>query len=105
MFNKPTKFDEIRCSHFWENENYNFFLMSTTLNVECKSKTKKRARDIEFERDLSFSLGGTLGDGEKIKAIFLVSGIFPGKADSVILLGFECTIKPKKCNQNLWSHF
>ena len=24
--------------------------------------------------------------------IFLVSGIFPGKADSVIMLGFECTI-------------
>ena len=29
------------------------------------------------------------------KTIFLVSGIFPGKADSVILLGFECTINPQ----------
>ena len=28
----------------------------------------------------------------KLKSLFLVSGIFPGKADSVILLGFECTI-------------
>ena len=56
-------------------------------------KKKKKAGDIckgildiEFERDWSFGLGATL------KTIFLVSGIFPGKADSVILLGFECTI-------------
>ena len=27
----------------------------------------------------------------KLKNMFLVSRIFPGKADSVILLGFECT--------------
>ena len=31
----------------------------------------------------------------KLKTIFLVSGIFPGKAKSVILLGFECTINPQ----------
>ena len=31
----------------------------------------------------------------KLKAIFLVSGILPGKADSVILLGFECTKIPQ----------
>ena len=31
----------------------------------------------------------------KLKTIFLLSGIFPGKADSVILLGFECTINPQ----------
>ena len=31
----------------------------------------------------------------KLKTIFLVSGIFPGKADNVILLGFECTINPQ----------
>ena len=31
----------------------------------------------------------------KLKTIFLVSGIFPGKADSVILLGFEYTINPQ----------
>ena len=35
-----------------------------------------------------------LGDAtdRKLKTIFLVSGIFLGKADSVILLGIECTI-------------
>ena len=32
---------------------------------------------------------------ENKKTIFLVSGIFPRKADSVILLGFECTINPQ----------
>ena len=31
----------------------------------------------------------------KLKIIFLVSWIFPGKADSVILLGFECSINPQ----------
>ena len=31
----------------------------------------------------------------KLNTIFLVSGIFPGKADSVILSGFECTINPQ----------
>ena len=60
---------------------------------------KKRARDIckgtldvEFKRDWSVGLGATIGDGRKLKTIFLVSGIFLRKADSVILLGFECTI-------------
>ena len=32
---------------------------------------------------------------KKLKTIFLVLGIFPGKADYVILLGVECTIKHK----------
>ena len=31
----------------------------------------------------------------KLKTNFLVSGNFPGKAVSVILLGFECTINPQ----------
>ena len=31
----------------------------------------------------------------KLKTIFLVSGIFPGKVNSVILLVFECTINPQ----------
>ena len=31
----------------------------------------------------------------KLKTIFLVSGNFPGKAVSVILFGFECTINPQ----------
>ena len=35
----------------------------------------------------------------QLKTIFLVSGIFPGKADSVILLGFECTINTLNLNK------
>ena len=31
----------------------------------------------------------------KLKTVFLVSGIFPGKDNSVILLVFECTINPQ----------
>ena len=52
---------------------------------------------MEFEQDWSVGLSATLGDGQKIKTIFKVSGIFPGKADIIILLGFECTIN----SQNL----
>ena len=32
-----------------------------------------------------------------LKTIFLVSGIFPGKANGIMLLGFECTVN----SQNL----
>ena len=35
----------------------------------------------------------------KLKTIFLVSRIFPGNADSVILLSFECTINPQNLNK------
>ena len=35
----------------------------------------------------------------KLKTLFLVSRIFPGKADSVILLGFECTINRQNFNK------
>ena len=35
----------------------------------------------------------------KLKTIFLVSRIFPGKADSVISLGFECTINIQNLNK------
>ena len=82
MYNKPTKFDENRWSHFWENENVNFFLIRTILNFEGRSKTKKEAGDIECERDWSVSLGSTLDDGQKIKNYF----------SSVILFIFKCTI-------------
>ena len=40
-------------------------------------------------------LGPALGDGKDLKNIFPVSGIFPGKFASVILLCFECTINPQ----------
>ena len=50
----------------------------------------KGTPDIEFEQD--WSVG-------KLKTIFLVSRIFSGKADSVILLGFECTINTQYLNK------
>ena len=87
--------------------------MWTTLNFEGRSKTKeqggyicKGTLDIECERHWSFSLGATLGEGQKIKkTIFLVSGIFLGKADSVILLGYEYAINPENKKKNRSSHF
>ena len=67
MYNKPTKFDENRWSHFWENEH--FFLMWTTLNFEGRSKKKKAGvickgtPDTEFQQEWSVGLGATLADG------------------------------------------
>ena len=77
---------------------FKFFVrgLPLVLRVGRKIKTAgdicKRALDIEFEQDWSYwFIDTTLGDGKKIKKyIFLVSGIFPGKADSVQLFGFEC---------------
>ena len=73
--------------------------MWTNLNFGVNRKQKKRAGDIckgcldvECEWDWSVGLGATLNDGQKIKNFFLISGNFPGKADSAVLLGFECTI-------------
>ena len=40
-------------------------------------------------------LDATLGDGQKIKNYFSSFRGFPGKADSVELLGLECTINSK----------
>ena len=56
--------------------------------------------DIEFERDWSVGLGATLDDAtvtEKLNFFFFFQfhGFFPGKADSVILLGFKCAIIPQ----------
>ena len=65
---------------FWENENFKFFLLWTTLNFEDRSKTKKRAidickgtLDIECERDLLVGLRATLGGGQKIKKNYFSS--------------------------------
>ena len=41
----------------------------------------------------------------KLKTIFLDSGIFRGKADNVILLGFECTINPQNLIKNVGAIF
>ena len=57
--------------------------------------TCKGTPDIEFEQDWSVGLGAMLRDGQKIKNYFSSFRDFPGKADSVILLGFECTINPQ----------
>ena len=56
----------------------------------------ERTLNIDFERDWWVGLGLALGDGKNLKK-FPVSGIFPGKFDSVILLFFECSIN----SQNL----
>ena len=78
-----------------------FFLIWTTLNFGGRSKAKKWAKDIcrgtvdiECKRDWPVGLGATLGDGQKIKNYFSSFRDFSEKADSVILLRFECTINP-----------
>ena len=55
----------------------------------------KGTPDIEFEQGWSDGLGAILADGQKIKNNLLVWGIFPEKDDSVILLGFQCSINPQ----------
>ena len=82
--------------------------MWTTLNIKVTlilrlgSKWKglagdncKRTLNIEFEQDWSVGLGVILADGQKIENYFSSFRDFPGKADSVILLGFECIINPQ----------
>ena len=55
----------------------------------------KGTPDIEFEQDWSVALGATLRDRQKIKNYFSSFKDFPAKADSVIFLGFECTLDPQ----------
>ena len=56
----------------------------------------KGTPDIEFEKDWSVDLGATLRDRQKIENCFSsFTEFFSGKADSGILLGFECTINPQ----------
>ena len=62
-------------------------------------KRKEQAEDIykgtldnEFEQDGPVGLGAILADAQKIKNYFSSFWDFSGKADSVILMGFECTI-------------
>ena len=88
-----------------------FFLMWTTLHFEGISKTNKKKKkkvrkretgnickgtlDIEFEQGWSVGLDATLHERQKIKNYFSSFKDFSEKADSVILLGFECTINPQ----------
>ena len=56
----------------------------------------KGTPDIEFERDWSVGLDATLRERQKIKNHFpSFRFFFSGKANSVILLNFECTINPQ----------
>ena len=81
----------------------NFFLMWTTLNFWGNSKTERtgrrylqrNARYRIWTRWVSWFRCYFSWRTENFQSIFLVSGIFPGKADSVLLLGFECTINPQ----------
>ena len=76
--------------------------MWTTLILTVSLKCKKNgdncrgAIDIEFGRDCSVPSGAPLGDSRTENLIFSsVSGIFSGKAESVTLLRFECTVNPQ----------
>ena len=79
----------------------NFFLCELPLILGV-DRNRKNERDIcrgtlgiECERDRPVGLGTTLGEELKIKNNFSSFRDFSGKADSVILLGFEYTINPE----------
>ena len=70
--------------------------MWTTPNFKGRSKTKIMARNIckiilyvEYERDWWVGLGPALGDGKNLKNILPVSGIFPGRFDSITFVEFR----------------
>ena len=71
MYYKPTKFNQNRWSHFWENQFFKFFIKWTTLNFKVRVNTKtgvrdicERTLDIDFERDWWVGLGPALRDGK-----------------------------------------
>ena len=119
MYYKCTKFYENREAVFQKTKIFYFFLMWTTLHFKGRSKKNKRKKerkgqtvnickgtpDIEFEQDWSVGLGVHYVTDRKLKTIFLLPRIFPGKADSVILLGFECTINPQNLIKIVWAIF
>ena len=98
-----SKFKQNRWSHFWKNLNFKFFLMWTTLNFGGSSKMERTGRRYLqgysryriWTRLVSWFRCYFSWRTAKFKTIYLVSGIFSGKAKSVILLGFECTINPQ----------
>ena len=108
MYNKPTKIDENRWSDFWEKENFNLFLIWTTLNFEKTGYSLyicKEILDIEFERDWWVCLGATLGDGQKIKNYFSCFRDFSGKIWKCHIVGLRIYYKLTEFNQNRWGHF
>ena len=71
-----------------------------------RGKTKITARHIykgtlyiELEQDSAVGLVATYAMDRKRKTIFLCFRDFPGISDSVILLGFECTINTQNLNK------
>ena len=102
MYNKPTKFDENRSSIFEEIKIVNFFLCELPLILRVDRKRKNELKIFARGPQIS-NVNGIVqlvsalrqATNRKLKNIFLVSGIFPGIADSVILFGFECTINPE----------
>ena len=80
----------------------NFFLGELPLILRVD---RKRRNELEiFARGPQISNVNELGQlvqvlrqgtDRKLKTIFLASRIFPGKTDTLILLGFEYTIKPQ----------
>ena len=87
MYYKPTKFNQIRWSHFFEKiKILIFFSCELPLILGVARKRKEQAEDIckgtldiELERDWSVGLGATLGDGQKIKNYFSSVRDFSGK--------------------------
>ena len=79
-----------------------FFLCELPLILRVD---RKRQNELEiFARGTQISNLNEIGQlvqalryatDRKLKYISLVSGIFPGKVDSVILMGVECTINPQ----------
>ena len=61
--------------------------------------------NIEFEQGWSVGLGAKLRADRKLKKYFLVTRIFPEKADSAIFLGFECTINPQNLKKIVGANF
>ena len=75
-------------------------------------QTRKKAGDIckgnlniERERNWSVGLGAALGDGQKIKNYFSSFRIFSRKNQQCHIVGLRKYYKPRKCNQNSFSHF
>ena len=92
-------------------EMFNFCLMWTTLHFEGRMKKKETKIKKENERqeilqgDSRYRIWTRLVSWfrryvtwQKIKNYFSSFKDFPGKADSVILLGFECTINTQNLN-------
>ena len=55
----------------------------------------KKTLNIEFEQDWSVVQALRQATDKKLTNIIQVTRIFPGKADSAILLGFQCIINPQ----------